>query len=250
MNAPVLHAFSRMSRTVALLTATMVAVLALAAPRVYAQAQARIGVVNVQRVVAETAEGRAIADALKVRFDERQRDLDRRAKVIQQIKQRVEHPTTPIPQARLREIAQQYQEEAMGLQQAGAQYSEEIQQLQSQMLGAVAAKIQPIVRQIGQTENYQIILDEAAVQFSPAHLNLTDRVIQLYNQQFPVRGPVQLPDLGLPAPPGGGASTAPPAASPRGTGTGSVGATPAGDAGVPGNGRPLPGVFFRRDGGR
>src|SRR4051812_18744720 len=133
-------------------TAVLALILAMAAPRVYAQV--RIGVVDIRRAVAESAEGRASFDALKVRYDDRQRDLDRRTKAIEALKRRVEHPTAPIPQARLAKMAEDYQRQVMELQQYGQQYTAELQSIEGELTKNILSKMQPIVRQIGQTDNY------------------------------------------------------------------------------------------------
>lgn len=243
--------FRRYARSLPLraraLTIAGAVLLAIAAPRVYAQA--RIGVVDIRRAVAETAEGRAAFDALKIRYDDRQHDLDRRTKVIEGLKRRIEHPTAPIPQARLEKMAQDYQQQVGELQAVGQQYTAELQSIEGELTKNILTKIQPIVRQIGQTDNFQIIVDEQVVHFAPSHLNLTDRVIQAYNQQYPVRGPIHLPDAGVAPPPGVG----------LGGGDGGMlmneppepvephpAAPAAGDAG---HGGALPGVFYRRDAG-
>lgn len=234
-------------------TAVLALVIAMAAPRVYAQV--RIGVVDVRRAVAETAEGRAAFDALKVRYDDRQRDLDRRTKAIEALKRRAEHPTAPIPPARMQKMQEDFQRQVAELQQYGQQYTAELQAIEGELTKNILSKMQPIVRQIGQTDNYQLIVDEQAVHFAPTHLNLTDRVIQQYNQQYPVRGPITLPDAGIVTPPqpGGGGGGALSVGTGAETGTDATAAdagassSASGDAG---HGGALSPVFFRRDAGR
>jgi hypothetical protein len=93
-----------------------------------------------------------------------------------------------------------------------------------------------------------LIVDEGMVHYARSDLNLTDRVIQEYNQQHPVHGPIVLPDAGTVAPP-------PPMAMPEASGA------PAGGDAAPltpppslgsgadaGSGQLSP-VFFRRDAG-
>lgn len=239
------------------ITFAAAAVVAVAAPRVYAQV--RIGVVDIRRAVAESAEGRAAFDALKVRYDDRQRDLDRRTKTIEGLKRRIEHPTAPLPQARLQKMAEDYQRQVMELQQIGQQYTGELQSIEGELTKNILTKMQPVVRQIGQTDNYQLIVDEQVVHFAPTHLNLTDRVIQQYNQQYPVRGPIRLPDAGAaPGPQGGmglsggdggllndpGSDATEPGPAPAGNADAGRAATTGG-----GGGGALPGVFYRRDAG-
>jgi outer membrane protein len=268
-------------RPIRLATAAAALLLAVAAPRLYAQA--RIGVVDLRRVVAESNEGRAASDAIKTRFDARQADLNRRTREIENLKRRLEHPPAPIPMPRLQKLAQQYQRRVLELQNLGQQYTQELQQIEAELTKSIVSKTRLIAREVGQSDNYQIIIDEQMVHFVPNHLNLTDRVIQLYNQRNPVTGPIRLPEPGGPqggpgggggagGPSlggGGGAGNAPPTATPdagaRGTaptppaGTGrptgpaapSGPSTPPSSSGAPDAGRrsALPGLFFRRDAG-
>ena len=231
---------SRISARARAATVLTTVFIAIAAPRVYAQL--RIGIVDLRRVVSETAEGRAVLTALKARFDDRQGDLDRRTKAIEVLKRRIEHPASPIPQPQLQKMAQNFQQQVAELQQIGQQYSSELQELEAEMTKRILAKAQPLVRQIGQDENYQIIVDQQIVHFAPAHLNLTDRVIQMYNQAHPQSGPVSLPTAGAaPAPAPGSSNEAEPTEAPMTTAPASQPAD--------GGHHTLPGVFFRRDAG-
>jgi outer membrane protein len=223
-------------------TALAALMLAAVAPRVYAQA-ARIGVVDMRRAITETNEGRAAADSIKLRYDARQTELDRRTKAIENLKARLEHPRAPIPPAKLQKMAQSYQQQVSELEQIGQQYSQELQQLEAELVKATMVKMQPILREIGQSDNYQIIVDERVVHFAPLHLNLTDRVIQLYNQRNPVAPgaarPAVAPAAGTAARDGGAPAAVRPVAEEP------IDEPPpsASDAGQ----RALPSVFFRRD---
>ncbi len=226
----------RRTRLSTLLAAVFLAVLA---PRAYAQF--RIAVVDIRRAVAESSEGRSAAQVIKVRFDQRQGDLNHRGEQIERLKRRIESRRDPM--ATLQKLAQRYQRDVTEYQQLSQRYTTEIQQMEAELTKRILVKMQPIVREVGQTENYQLIVDEQVVLFAPSHLNLTDRVVQLYNQRFPAvvppptaadAGPPRA-DASAPAPPpdGGARPVAPlPPTSP--------------DAGRTGG---LPGVFFRRDAG-
>jgi outer membrane protein len=128
---------------------TLVSALLLAAvaPRVYAQA--RIGVIDIRRAVSETNEGRAATGAIKARFDERQTDLDRRTKAIEGLKTKLEHPRPGTPQPQLQKMAQDLQHQVMEVQQLGQQYTGEIQQMEGELTKNILTKMQPIVREIG-----------------------------------------------------------------------------------------------------
>lgn len=231
-----LYPFARFARKSPARVATVLVGLFIAgmAPRVYAQV--RIAVVNIRQAVAETNEGRAAMAALKTRFDQRQNELNARTKALEAMKRRLENPRG-ISQAQLQKLGREYYQKVMELQQIGQQYTEELQRLEAEATNTILTKMQPILREVGQSQNYQIIVNEQMVLYAPSHLNLTDLVVQMYNQRYP--SPSTAPDAGTaasaPVTTDAGARTTPPsAASPPDTTRRA----------------PLPGVFYRRDAGR
>lgn len=238
-----------------LATVTLGLALASVAPRLYAQV--RIGVVDIRRAVAETNEGRAASGAIKAHFDDRQAELDRRTKTLEATKNRLEKaspPTSPTEQRRLQKEVADFQQGAAQLQQLGQQYTSEIQQMEADSTKTILTKMQPIVREIALSDNYQVIVDEAMVHYAPSNANLTDRVIQIYNQRFPANPNAPPPHAGTTGTTGttgthpatGGATGATGTHPATGATTGTTGTTT--NAGGEHHG--LPGVFFRRDAGR
>jgi outer membrane protein len=227
-------------------TAVVALILAAAAPKLYAQA--RFGVVDVQRAISETNEGRAAMGAIKARFDDRQTELNNLTKQLEGLKKQLDRPQSVVNRARLQKTAQQ---KLLQLQQLGQQYTEELQRMEAEAMQNILTKMQPIVREIGQSRSLEIVVDQRVVHFARSDLNLTDLVIAQYNQRYPA--PAASPAGTAPAGGRGEADAGAGAAvSSTGRGAGTVEVPPPpmaqGDAGAPRRGG-LPGVFFR-DGGR
>ncbi|MDP3276245.1 MAG: OmpH family outer membrane protein [Deltaproteobacteria bacterium] len=227
--------------------------LAVTAPKLYAQARL-IAVVDLQRAAAETNEGRNVLGALKVQVDRRQAELAPRAEKISNLKKRLETPGRT-PPATLQRLYQQYVAQVQEFQGLSQRYTEELQTQQQQAVQVILTKMTPVMRELAQTQGYQIIVDATAVHYVPMQLNLTDHAIELYNRQNPAV--LTNPDAGV-APgatltgPNAGVNLNAATQSQNTTAIQQTGATPPAATPPPANtGAPgLTGVFYRRDAGR
>jgi outer membrane protein len=73
----------------------------------------------------------------------------------------------------------------MELQNEYVQYQEELQSKEAELTQKILEKMQAILRRIGQTEDYTLIIEanEGGVVWVPSNLDLTDVLIQRYNKQ-------------------------------------------------------------------
>lgn len=233
---------------------------AVAAPRVYAQARV-VAVVDLQRAAGETNEGRNALNALKVQVDRAEARLAPQAKTLEGLKKRLEAHRGP-PTPAIQQVYQRYVAAAQAFESQRQQMTQELQAQQQQTVQAILTKMTPIMRELAQSQGYQIIVDATAVHYVPTHLNLTDQAIELYNRRNPAvlvipdggaaTGSLMGPDAGISLTinttrPSGVASGAVQAATNRDAGAASTPAS--GNTGGTG-GTGLSPVFFRRDAGR
>ena len=85
----------------------------------------------------------------------------------------------------LKKKLEKYQSDLMELQNEYVQYQQELSTKEGELTQKILEKMQEILRRIGQTEGYTIILaaNEGGVVWVPSNLDLTDVLIQKYNQQ-------------------------------------------------------------------
>ena len=175
-----LAAERRRSRLFALLAA---AVLALVAPRLYAQV--RIAVVDMQRAILETEEGRRAKNQLKKLFESRQEQLNGRQEQLKRLKAELEKQEKILSRDALQKRMSEYQEQLVSLQKNYLEYQQELAQREAELTKQILVNLQGVVRQIGTAEGYTGIFDQSGVVWAPSHLDLTDRVIQEYNHAHP-----------------------------------------------------------------
>lgn len=172
----------RRSRVAAVLSAIVLAVLA---PRVYAQV--RIAVVDLQRALVETDQGRRAKNQLKSLFQKRQEELDARQEALKRMRDEIEKQKNTLDRASLQRRMEEYQKQFVELQQNFLEYQQELAQREAELTKQILVNLQDVIRQIGRQENYTAIFEQSGVVWSPQHLDLTDRVVQIYNRQYPVR---------------------------------------------------------------
>jgi outer membrane protein len=164
---------------------TLVSALLLAAtaPTIYAQTT-RIAVVDLQRALNETEDGRRAKARLKRLFEKRQQQLDKTQNSLKAQKEQIEQLiASKAPQKTIQERAATYQKALIELQSTYMEYQRELAEQEGTLTREIIARMERILRRIGQSEGYTLIVErnEGGVVWVPSNLDLTDQVIQRYN---------------------------------------------------------------------
>lgn len=160
-----------------------------------AAAQQKTAVVDSQRAVLETEEGLRVQATLKKLFDTRQLELDRKQNDLQKEREALEKQRNVLSQAVLAQRVEKWQKEALSVQQQFVEYNKELQRKQAELTRPILTKVIEIVKQLARKEGFQLVVERQTALYAADGLDLTERVIQLYNQ--------------------GAAATTPPAPAPK-----------------------------------
>jgi outer membrane protein len=147
------------------------------------QADAKIGVVDLQRALNETEDGRKAKAQLKTLFKQRQDALDKRQNELKATKDTLEKQKNVLARDVLQKKLEDYQKSFVELQTMYVDYQKELAQKEGELTKTIIARMEGILRRIGQTDGYSLIVErsEAGVIFVPTNLDVTDVVIQRYN---------------------------------------------------------------------
>lgn len=141
----------------------------------------KIAVVDTQRAVMETEDGLRAQATLKKLFDKRQRELDKKQRDLQKERAQIEKQRSVLSRAAYQKRVAKWQQEMMALQQIFVEYNKELQKKEGQLTRPIFNKVTTLLRRLASSEGFDIIVDKAAVPYHRADLDVTDRVIQLYN---------------------------------------------------------------------
>jgi outer membrane protein len=164
----------------------------------------------------ETEDGLRMQATLKKVFDSRQRELDKKQEDLQKERDDIDKQRDVLSKSALAKRMEKWQREMVQLQQVFVDYNKELQKKQSELTQPLFQKAMGIIRRLATQEGFDVIVDKQAVPYSRSDLDVTDRVITLFNQG----GPVEPDSKTAPADKGGAPkplappSITPPAAPP------------------------------------
>ena len=139
----------------------------------------KIGYVNSDRVLRDALPAKAAQAKLEAEFSKRERDLTDLANRLKAASDRLDKDSPTLSETervrRQRELVDQDRE----LQRKRREFQEDLSQRKNEELGAVVERTNRVIKQIFETEKYDLILQEA-VFWSPK-VDITDKVIKALN---------------------------------------------------------------------
>ena len=139
----------------------------------------KIGYVNSDRVLRDALPAKAAQAKLEAEFSKREKDLNDLATRLKAASDRLDKESPTLSETervrRQRELVDQDRE----LQRKRREFQEDLSQRKNEELGAVVERTNRVIKQIFETEKYDLILQEA-VFWSPK-VDITDKVIKALN---------------------------------------------------------------------
>ena len=139
----------------------------------------KIGYVNSDRVLRDAIPAKAAQAKLEAEFSKREKDLTDQANRLKAASDRLDKDSPTLSETervrRQRELVDQDRE----LQRKRREFQEDLSQRKNEELGAVVERTNRVIKQIFETEKYDLILQEA-VFWSPK-VDITDKVIKALN---------------------------------------------------------------------
>ena len=158
------------------------AALALAAVAAHGQ-ELKIGYVNSDRVLRDAAPAKAAQSKLEAEFGKREKDLADLANKLKAASDKLEKDAPTLPESertrRQRDLVDQDRE----FQRKRREFQEDLNQRKNEELASVVERANKVIKQIFETEKYDLILQEAV--FAGPKVDITDKVIKALNAQSP-----------------------------------------------------------------
>jgi outer membrane protein len=164
-------------------TAFVLAALLASAGLPRAASAQKIGVVDMQRALTETEEGRKAKDQLKKLFDQRQKTLDKQQTDLKTLKDSLEKQRDVLSREVLAKKLEEYQKAFAELQTTYMEFQRELAAKEGELTKPILERMQRVMKRIGQADGYALIVErgEAGVVYVPSTYDLTDVLIQRYN---------------------------------------------------------------------
>jgi outer membrane protein len=146
-----------------------------------AHAEGTVAVVDLQGAVMQTEDGMRAQATLKKLFDRRQQDLDAKQVQLQRVRVDIEKQAKFLSREAITKRMETWQRDMLQLQTTFVDYNKELQKKQGELTQPIVKRMVGIVERIAKQNGYGVVIDRAAAPYARPDLDLTDRVVQMYN---------------------------------------------------------------------
>lgn len=150
--------------------------LALAAPTGAALAQSKIGVVQIERIVRDSAPALRAQKKLEAEFSRREAELRKNGDQLKRMQDDLDKEGVTMSEAQRRTKEREFSDLNRDFQRKQREYQEDVNQRRNEELAQVIEQANRIIRQIAADEKYDIIFQEAA--YANPRIDITDKVIK------------------------------------------------------------------------
>jgi outer membrane protein len=145
---------------------------------------AKIGTVNFQKIFNNSKAGQKVKEQINAEGQRMEADLKKLGDEIQTIKQTLENDAGVMTKEARDEKKWQYERKVDDVKALKQKYDRQIQELQRQLVNTVRKEVLKIIQDYGKKEGYLLIIEDLNTVYAPETLDVTDKVIQLYNAAY------------------------------------------------------------------
>jgi outer membrane protein len=150
-------------------------------------AEVSIVYVDFDKIVAEVDEGQNASELMKKEQQKRQADIQAMETKIKKLQDELEKQSKAFSKDALEKKAAEYQQALAEYQQIVMKFNNELSAKEREFFEPIERKVKDLLRTIAMRDGYDMILNKRSVPYGRKDLDLTDKIIQEFNKQYPTK---------------------------------------------------------------
>lgn len=148
----------------------------------------RVGVLDAQRAVATVDQGKQQFEALEAWAKPRQDELQRLQEQVVELTNQLNQQRAVATGDAVRELENQLRQAQRALEDATRNYNRDAEAKQREMLAEVATRVGQVASEYAEANDFDVVLifDAQPLVYLRESADITDTVIRLYNEQYPI----------------------------------------------------------------
>jgi outer membrane protein len=142
-----------------------------------AWADLKIAVVNPQRLVEESPQGKSVQEAMRAEFAPRQRTLQQQEATLKAKQERLQKDAATMSDDQRVKADKELRDGARDLQRAEGEFNDDVQARRNEELSRLQRTLLDEVRTYAKAQNYDIVLSGEAVLYSASATDITQAVL-------------------------------------------------------------------------
>lgn len=145
---------------------------------------AKIGVVELQRVIETSDAGKEIKAKMTAQYEQMEGELKGKESEIKDLKKRMDREALVMSKEMREEKDREFRIKVNDIKMLQKKYEAELQAMNKRMMGGLIKESQKIIAEIGKSKGYLVIINKSAVLYSPSTIDITDEVVKRYNASY------------------------------------------------------------------
>lgn len=151
----------------------------------FAADAAKIGVVDFQKVLAESESGKAVESMMTKRGKEMEAGLKDLGSKIDQLTEQMNKDAMVMSKEKRDEKQRELEIKKYDFQSLQKKYQTEFRDLEAKMIDKLKKEIFDLAKEIGQKDGYTLIIEQSAVLYYPDSIDITKQLTEAYNKKYP-----------------------------------------------------------------
>ncbi|HEU5249565.1 MAG TPA: OmpH family outer membrane protein [Thermoanaerobaculia bacterium] len=170
----------------------------------------RVAVIDVERLVRDSALGKEAFNRVKKISDDKKAQNDQLQKELREIEQKLANQGQSLSEEKRDQLQKQYNEKSIDYKSFQEKATRELDQAQKNELAALERRVFPIITQLGKERGYTLIFNkfQSGLVFADDAADITDDVLKRFNTTVAVP-PAAAKPAAAPAPAAGAPAPAP-----------------------------------------
>jgi outer membrane protein len=148
-----------------------------------AQERVKIGFIDVQRAISESQAGKLAKDRFQAQVKKAEGDMAKEKQEIERLKGDLDKKGPLMKEEERRNLEADLQKRYVTYQRNAGDYQQELRQKESDMMADILKELEKIVNEVGKAEKFTLILERSQILYSDQGIDITNKVIELYNSR-------------------------------------------------------------------
>ncbi|MCH9647862.1 MAG: OmpH family outer membrane protein [Deltaproteobacteria bacterium] len=148
-------------------------------------AETKIGVVNVEEVVAQSESGKAARAEMERLQESKRGELEAKRQEILDLQKRIEDGRLSLAQDLLTELQESYESKVLDMRRLEDDANRELQKRSEKLLKGIEQQVLPIIDQVGKSQGFSVIFNkyQSGLVYASEAVDITSAVVAALNQQ-------------------------------------------------------------------
>jgi Skp family chaperone for outer membrane proteins len=148
---------------------------------------AKYAFVNIQRIAAESAQGKALSSRVQTLNTQKVNELNEKNKALQAAQQKLESGASVLNEAARSQLEKDIDRQQTDIQRFTDDAQKDVQELQNELQAEFQQKLGPVIQQVAQEKKLEILFSalDAGIVWADAGLDLTTEVIRRFDAANP-----------------------------------------------------------------